>query len=251
MIAAGTVTELHRWPVKSMGGEAVSRLRIDGRGAAGDRTHALFDAHRGAPRRLTARQSPRLLAWQASYEGADPDPADPPLARLTAPDGERYAWDDPALPAALAQDLGRDVQLRRDPAGQQDLGDSLLITTEATLRAVEAELGAPLDLRRFRTNVHVVLDAPAFAEEGWEGRTLTIGETTLDLLHPCERCVIPTRDPDTQAKWADLLRHLTREHRMRFGINARPRGAATLHVGDPVTVGSQPRRRAVVVSGDG
>ncbi len=198
--------------------------------------------HRGAPRRLTARQAPRLLAWQASYAGADPDPADPPPAQLTAPDGERYAWADPALPAALAQDLGREVQLRRDASGQQDLGDSLLITTEATLRAVEAELGAPLDLRRFRTNVHVALDAPAFAEEGWERRTLSIGETTLDLLHPCERCVIPTRDPDTQERWADLLRHLTREHSMRFGINARPRAAATLRVGDAVNI-SEPGAR--------
>ena len=109
MVASGTVTELHRWPVKSMGGEPVPQLRIDARGAAGDRTHALFDVHRGAPRRLTARQAPRLLAWQATYAGADPDPADPPPAQLTAPDGERYAWADPALPAALAQDLGREV----------------------------------------------------------------------------------------------------------------------------------------------
>ena len=72
---------------------------------------------------------------------------------------------------------------------------------------------------------------------------MSIGETTLDLLHPCERCVIPTRDPDTQERWADLLRHLTREHSMRFGINARPRAAATLRVGDAVSVAYNERRR--------
>jgi uncharacterized protein YcbX len=221
-----------------MGGEPVRALRIDARGAAGDRTHALFDAHRGAPRQLTARQAPRLLAWQASYEGADADPADPPLATLTAPDGSRYRWDDPRLTAALIADLGREVELRRDVRGQQDLGDTLLITTAASLDALQAELGEPLDLRRFRTNVHVVLDdAPAFAEERWEGRTVTIGEATLDLLHPCVRCVIPTRDPDTQQKWGGLLRHLAREHRTLFGINARPRAApATIRVGDAVVV---------------
>ena len=42
MIAAGTVVSLHRWPVKSLGGEPVDALRIDGRGAGGDRAQALF-----------------------------------------------------------------------------------------------------------------------------------------------------------------------------------------------------------------
>jgi len=236
--ASGQVIELHRWPVKSMAGEPVRALRADRRGAGGDRTHAI--THRPVPtrptRRLTAREAPRLLAWRASYDGADVDPADPPPARVTAPDGSRYAWDDPALPGALAADLGRDVGLRREPWGQQDLGESLLVTTAATLAAVEAELGRPLDLRRFRTNVHVVLDAPAFAENGWEGGRLTIGALELQLLHPCGRCAIPTRDPDTQEKWAPLLRHLTRAHDGLFGINARPLHAATIHVGDPVRV---------------
>jgi uncharacterized protein YcbX len=222
------------------GGEPVDARRRHARGAAGDRTHAVLDARvPDAPRLLTARQAPRLLAWHAAYPGVPgeaADPADPPAAALIAPDGTAYGWEDPALAAALGEDLGRPVALRRDPRGQQDLRDSLLITTEATLRALEAELGAPVDLRRFRTNLHLVLDAPAFAEERWEGRTVTVGDATLDLLHPCVRCVIPTRDPDTQEKWAPLLRHLAREHGTLFGINARPRGAATIRAGDAVTV---------------
>ena len=72
---------------------------------------------------------------------------------------------------------------------------SVLVTTRATHEAVERALGRPLDLRRWRTNMHVELDADAFAEERWEGRTLRVGEATFKLLHPCERCVIPTRDP--------------------------------------------------------
>jgi uncharacterized protein len=232
----GTVTELHRWPVKSLAGEPADVLRIDGRGVGGDRTHVVLDEFRGRPRVLTAREAPRLLAWRASYEGADVDPAAPPEPVLTAPDGRRLRWSDPALPGALAQDLGRTVALQRDPAGCQDLADSVLVTTVATLQALEGELGQPVDLRRFRTNVHVVLDAPAFAENAWQGRHMTIGEAQLELLHPCERCVIPTRHPDNQVKWAQLLRHLTRAHGGLLGINARPRGAATLHVGDRVAV---------------
>ena len=205
-------------------------LAVDGRGAAGDRAHAVFDVHKGAPRRLTARQAPRLLAWKARYDG---DPSEPSLA---APDGTEWAWSDPGLPAALSADLGREVTLHSDPALQQDLPDSLLVTVQSTLEAVSSELGTELDLRRFRTNIHVELDAAAFAEEGWEGRTLRVGAAELELLHPCERCAIPTRDPDTQEKWAPLLRHLFDRHTGRFGINARARGQATIAIGDEVAL---------------
>jgi len=213
-----------------MGGEPVDALAVDGRGAAGDRAHAVFDVHRGAPRRLTARQAPRLLAWKARYDG---DPSQPSLA---APDGTEWSWSDPGLPAALSADLGREVTLHSDPALQQDLPDSLLVTVQSTLEAVSSELGTELDLRRFRTNIHVELDAAAFAEEGWEGRTLRVGAAELELLHPCERCAIPTRDPDTQEKWAPLLRHLFDRHTGRFGINARARGEATIAIGDEVAL---------------
>jgi uncharacterized protein len=236
VVSAGAVLSLHRWPVKSMGGEEVDAFALTRDGVAGDRAHVLYDTFRGAPRQLTARQAPRLLAWQAGYGDWDGTVDALPPAELVAPDGHRRRWGDPALGEALAADLGRDVELRRVPTGEPDLLQSLLITTRATHEAVERELGRALDLRRWRTNVHVELDADAFAEEAWEGRVLTIGTATFDLLHPCERCVIPTRDPDTQEKAADLLKHLTREHRGLFGMNARARGPARIAVGDPVQV---------------
>jgi uncharacterized protein YcbX len=235
MLASGRVTELHRWPVKSMAGQPVHALRLDERGAAGDRAHALFDEFKGAPRRLTARQVPRMLLWRATYDG-EVDATDVPQPTLTAPDGQTFGWDDDELPHALAHDLGRPVALKRDLGLMQDLGHTLLVTTQATLDAIQEALGARLDLRRFRTNAHVVLDAPAYAEEAWEGRELTIGEATFQLLHPCERCVIPTRDPDTAEKWAELLRWLTRARRGLFGMNARPLHAARIALGDPVSV---------------
>ena len=230
------VLSLHRWPVKSMGGEPVDTFALGRDGVAGDRAHVLYDVHQGAPRQLTARQAPRLLAWSAGYGDWDGVHGTIPPAGLTAPDGRTYGWEDPALPAALADDLGRGVELRRNPRGQPDLLATLLLTTRATHDAVEAELGRALDARRWRTNVHVELDADAFAEEAWEGGALTIGEARFELLHPCVRCVIPTRDPETQEKYAPLLRHLTREHGGLFGINVRAEGPARIRVGDAVQV---------------
>ena len=205
--------ELWRYPVKSMGGEPVRTLRVDARGAGGDRTYAVWRDGR----QLTARETPRLLAWSATYDGADVDPADPPVARITP---------DHPLPG----------ELRRDVRGQQDLADSLLITTEASYRALEQEL-EPLDLRRFRTNLHLDLDAPAWADLDWEGgRVEFAGGVVLDLLHRCERCVIPTRDPQTQAKWPGLLKHLHRAHATSFGINARVVAGGRIDAGERVRV---------------
>ena len=222
---AGTVAGLWRWPVKSMAGERVDALRVDGRGAGGDRTHAVFHEHKGRRKPLTAREAPRLLAWKAAYpfnRDGSVDPQRPPFASVTAPDGHRYVWGDPRLRTALEEDLGREVSLTRDVAGIQDLQRTLLVTTEASLRALCEEMGASIDLRRFRPNVHLDLDAPGWAELAWEGAELAFaGGVRLRLLHPCERCAIPTRHPDTQAKWPDLLKYLTAAHDMCFGINAR------------------------------
>jgi uncharacterized protein YcbX len=236
-VPTGTVASLHRWPVKSLAGEEAQALLLDPRGVAGDRAHAVFDTFKGAPRRLTVREAPGMLRWAATYEGVPGDALRPgavPLPRVVAPDGAVFAWDDPRLPAALSADLGREVALRRHLGLMQDLGNSVLVTTQATLDATAAALGRPLDLRRFRTNIHLMLDADPYAEESWAGRRLRIGDAELQLLHPCERCVIPTRDPDTAAKDPEILRWLTREHGGLFGINARVRGDTRIAVGDPV-----------------
>ena len=246
MLASGTVLSLHRWPVKSLGGEPVAALRIDGRGAGGDRAQALFTDFAGTRRAMTVREVPRMLGWAAAYpqapgEALDPDA--PPLPLVTGPDGRTFAWDDPALPGALSDDLGRDVELVRDLALMPDLRDSLPITVEASHAALEDEMAQPIDLRRFRTNLHVRLDADAFAEQRWKGRRVRVGEAELELLHP----VRALRDPDARpghgrevagapaparARPRDALRHQRPRRPPRDGARRRP-GHRRLSAGQP------------------
>jgi len=148
-MTTGKVAQLWRWPVKSMAGERVQGLRIDGRGVGGDRTHAVLHEHKGEIKPLTAREAPRLLAWRARYPfniDGGLDPARPPFAIVTGPDGRSFRWGDPRLRHALNADLGRPVELKRDLAGMQDLGRTLLVTADATLHALGEELGGPIDL---------------------------------------------------------------------------------------------------------
>lgn len=203
-----------------MAGETLDALELFEHGIPNDRRWAL--TWRGG-QRLTARVSPRMLAWHARLNGDG--------VLLEDPAGRTWRWDEPGLKERLGEDLGREVELEEDVTLMQDLKDSVLVTFRASLEAIPHR-----DLRRFRTNIHVEIDAEPYAEAGWEGLRMQIGDAELDLLHPCERCVIVTRDPDTQETDPDVLRHLHAHRDSIFGINARPTNRATIRVGDPVRV---------------
>ena len=233
-MATGTVSRLWRWPVKSMAGEEVRALGLGARGAAGDRRHAVLHEHKGAWRPLTAREAPGLLAWSAGL-----DPAEPSTAIVTGPDGRRRRWEEPELRPALEADLGRPVELLREPAGVHDVPGTLLVTVAATVQALDRELGANLDLRRFRPNLHLELDAEPWAEEGWQGAEACFaGGVRLRLLELCDRCAIPTRDPDTREKWPQLLRHLAARHGQNLGIRAQVVQGGSVAAGEEVRISS-------------
>lgn len=220
--ASGSLLRLARWPVKSTGGEFITHADINRQGVAGDRRYTVVDLDRDPPRHLTAAETPRLLRWKAVDQ------------TLKGPDGRSYLIDDPAASHALSADLDRRVILRPHATAQQYLSGSVLITVEASLRALERELECPIDLRRFRPNLHLRLDSAPFEEHDWQGLVLQVGTATFDLLHPCDRCVIAARDPDNGRKWPQLLRHLGDAHDLLFGIFAAPRADARITLGDPV-----------------
>ncbi len=226
----GRVAGLTTWAVKSMGGGRVhDRVAADETGLAGDRRYALVDQR---PDRLgavvSARSVPGVLRWSA-----DPGSAEP---RLAGPDGRTWSWSDPALPGALADDLGVPVGLSHDDGGHADLPRSVLVTTAASHRAVEGQTGRRLEPARWRTNLHLDLDAPAYAEDAWEGRRLVVGDVVLRLLHPCQRCTIPTYAPGGLRRDPALLRFFAAERKGPFGINARVEVPGVLEAGAPVVL---------------
>jgi uncharacterized protein len=217
-VASGRVQALARWPVKSLGGERLEAADLDVSGIIGDRRHTVVEVATGET--LTAAETPRLLTWTATD------------AVVRDSRGREWAPGDAATCRALSAELQRTVTLRAHATGQQYHSGTVLITVESSRRALERELDSPVDLRRFRPNLHLDLDSEPFAELAWTGRHLRIGEAVFDLLHPCDRCVIAARDPETGEKWPELLRHLSRHHELLFGIFAAPRGPARVTTGD-------------------
>ena len=106
--ALGTVSEVWRYPVKSMQGERVEESAVTRRGMAGDRAYALVDVETG---RLASAKRPR--PWGAlmhcSARVVD-DGTDPPTVRITLPDGASVPAG-PAAAEALSRSHGRSVRV--------------------------------------------------------------------------------------------------------------------------------------------
>lgn len=101
---------------------------------------------------------------------------------------------------------------------------------ESTVAQVDAAVPAPVDDRRFRSNIVVSGTAP-WEELDWSGR-VRIGDVEFEVQRPIGRCAAITANPDTGERDARLLRVLTTE----FGQSEATLGILLLPVGDGGTV---------------
>jgi uncharacterized protein len=96
------VSQLWRYPVKSMVGESVSAVRIDGVGVVGDRTWAARDLERGGIR--GAKKIGGLMRFAARSD-ADGH------AVITLPDGQEVRTDHPQVDHLVSEALGHPIRL--------------------------------------------------------------------------------------------------------------------------------------------
>ncbi len=263
------ITALHVYPVKSCRGIALSRARLTPAGLEWDRRWMLVD-ERG--RFVSQRSHPLLATVTTAIEGR--------LLRLAAPGRAPFElpvdacgdvvevriWDDDCLGidagAAAARWFsavaGGALRLVRfddarprhanpawagpepAPVGFAD-GYPLLLTSTASLDALNARLPAPVPMDRFRPNV-VIDGVAAHAEDA--AASFCSGSVLLRAAKPCTRCVTTTtdqqdgsRDPGQQPlatlrgyRWDPALRGVT------FGVNCTVAAGAGdwLAVGDRV-----------------
>jgi uncharacterized protein YcbX len=105
------VTEMWRYPVKSMRGERVDASDVDASGLRGDRAYAVLDVESG---RVGSAKHPRLwadlLRCSARCVG-EPTGEGAPEVRITLPDGSETGSDDPDVNERLSSVFGRPVCL--------------------------------------------------------------------------------------------------------------------------------------------
>jgi uncharacterized protein len=230
---AARVVRLWRYPVKSMLGEEREQLTLTRRGVDGDRFFAVRDARGKLGSGKTTRrfrQIDGLLAFRASYE--DDRPA------IVFPDGRRLGGRDPSIHASLSEALGMPVTLAREAdVSHLDAGPVHLLTT-AALAWLEARLGgAPIDPRRFRPNVLVRTPGDSQIEQGWLGRTLSVGpEVELRVTALTERCVMVGLPQTALPDDPRILRSIAHGADACFGVYAEVLRPGTIHRDDSVTV---------------
>jgi uncharacterized protein len=218
----GRVVSLWRYPVKSMLGEELDAAPISWRGLLGDRAYAIVDALDGrVASAKDTRRWPSLFDFHASYDRSpQPDRGTSPV-RIVLPDGQVVASDDPGVDDVLSLALGRGARLQvrgdadegtsaPDAVGFFDAATVHLLTTSTLDRLRALYPSGRFDVRRFRPNVVIDTDGrPGFVEDGWVGKTLTIGDgVRLEVTEPCERCVMTTLaqaglpyDPGILKRW--------------------------------------------------
>jgi uncharacterized protein YcbX len=111
-----TVSQLWRFPVKSMGGHPVDAVRVDRRGVHADRLWAVRDLENDIT--ASARRVPKLLGCSAAYvtePAADAGPGNVPEVTITFPDGTECSSSDTEVHRLLSELVGREVRLTALP----------------------------------------------------------------------------------------------------------------------------------------
>lgn len=229
----GHVAALWRYPVKSMAGEPLDRAHLGRNGLAGDRRWGFLHPHRsrsGFPW-LTLRDDATLARYRPRVE--DPQRPDRSSVAVRTPSGAELDVTDPALAAELGATGGL---LKLDRGTFDTLPVSLI--SRASIDALAARVGRPLELARFRPNIVLDVDAP-FTEDTWVGATLTLGDARLRIDARDQRCVVITLDPHTGERDPTILKTLGAERDTCLGVYGTVITPGELRVGDPITRASE------------
>lgn len=228
----GRVVGLWRYPVKSMGAEALREVDVSWHGLAGDRRWAFIRAgqdRNGFPW-LTIRQRPELCHHRAYF--ADPDRPDASRTMVRTPAGEEFEVVDPELAARL----GEGTRVVKQNRGIFDTMPLSIITTR-TVVDLGALVEEDLDVLRFRPNLLVeAAGSDPFPEDAWVGRMLRIGGLRMRVDQRDKRCMVVTVDPRTLHRDPAVLRAIVGERQGALGGYGSTVEPGRVTVGDCVAI---------------
>ncbi|MEO5976308.1 MAG: MOSC N-terminal beta barrel domain-containing protein [Chryseolinea sp.] len=273
------LTQIWIYPIKSLGGIALSHSRVMKKGLELDRRWMLVDQDGVF---ITQRVHTILALFKLSIEpdhlvvNYNGDTIFVPLNRR----GEHapvqvQIWDDNVTACEVderfsiwfSERLGiicRLVQFPEENPRQIDpeysrpgeyvsLADSFpfLIVGDASLHNLNTRLDNPISMKRFRPNL-VFSGGEPFEEDTW--KEFTIGESSFQGVKPSSRCVLTTVDPETGNKGAEPLKTLAKfrrwNNKIYFGQNVVACNLTTISVGDKIMVHSslEPNERLLALA---
>ena len=285
-----TITDIFRYPVKSMKGHALSSAIMTKRGIPGDRAWALKDEERGGIK--GGKRFPQLLSMTPVFASEPNKQNISPTVSITLQDGQVVSSTDPDINATLSKAVGSPVSLwpilpedqlehylrppmdenvdveayyreifarnpdeplpdislfpeevlkYESPPGSYFDAFPILIMSRASLihlNEVAAAAGGQsnFDVRRFRPNILLDIDANGFPENQWMGRRAKIGSAVIKFEMPCPRCVITTHGFEDLPKDPKIMRHLVKENGGNLGAYVSIETPGTFAQGDVIAL---------------
>jgi uncharacterized protein len=205
------VKAVWRYPIKSLGGEALGRARLTPDGIAGDRI-----VHVAGERGLvTGRTRAGLLTLPVS----------------TSPGGVPLIAGEPWYSAESRRLLraagGGDLHLAAHDGPERFDILNLLVATDGAVAAFGE------DVRRLRPNLLIAGVGPE-EEATWPGCALAIGDALIGVHSMRDRCVVTTIDPDTGAQDVGVLKRIIRDFDGQLALNCWVITPGTVKVDDDV-----------------
>jgi len=268
MASVGSLASLHRYPVKSMMGEALNAAEVTPRGLFGDRSYALCDVETGkVVSAKNPRKWPNLFSYYAAFTSPPATGSSVPPVRVTLPDGNFAVTWSPEFAPTLSAALGRPVTLLvappqhaqleeywpdREATGSPnvvtdeampegtffDLAFLHILTTGTLDRLRELNPRSRFEPRRFRPNL--IIDTggqEGFVENDWIGKTIAIGsEVKIQVTGPCPRCVMTTLGQADLPNDPQVLKTAAQHNEANVGAYASVVQPGTIRIGDTLTI---------------
>ena len=205
------VEQIWRYPIKSMGGERLSHVRIGSLGIDGDRVVHVEDESGHV---ITSRTHHRLLGHHATLNASGEPVVDGVL------------WNDPKIREAVVNIVGPGAKLVRDESSDRFDVLPLLVATDGAIAAFGH------DGRRLRPNL-VIGGVEGLAEHSWPGQCLRIGDVIIGIQDLRGRCIMTTFDPDSLKQDRQVLTDIAQRFGGTLALNCYVIRGGEIRVGDP------------------
>ncbi len=272
MSQVGTISEIRRYPVKSMQGELLQRTSLGPLGIVGDRVFGVRDLTTG---KILSAKTPKvgtaLLSCSARTHSGG--------STIVTAAGEDFEAGDARLTSALSSLLDRDVVLERATEADEvyesywpkidglalsdvttdlqiamstgkgtfaDLAALHLLSTGSLvhLRTLSPDINVSMD--RFRPGISIeTLDSQGFIEKNWVNRSATLGGATIAFSVESPRCIMTTLAQKELPADRGVLQAIAQHNRTDFagfgnfaclGIYAEVVSSGEIAVGDSLSI---------------
>ena len=254
-----TVIAIYRYPVKGLSAERMDRVAlVPGECLPHDRRFAVaLGSTRFDPqhpewlpkiRFVMLMRDEKLARLRTRFDAGNgllaitENSRDMLRAAITEPDGRRQVAEfladflgDVDGPLRVVEAPGHAfADARRKPNATTDKYVSLI--NHASIAALQAAMGVPVDPLRFRANVYLE-GAPAWSEHNWVGSEVTLGAARLRVISPITRCAATQVNPVTAERDLDIVAALERAFgHINMGVYAEVVAGGKISLGDRLHV---------------